>query len=158
MDRSALRPEPGSFWAAEHMKHLVCAQILNVCGKKERRKKNTQRPTGRVFFILFFFVSNQNRDCDSDLWKSLSVPAWVALSCRVNNTCVTSERCDISKVRQVVGGSGNSSGLGTWKRCPATESVEAVLLIKGNAAPTVSQGSYPLKVTRRVEFCLVTFI
>lgn len=53
MDRSALRPEPGGFRAAEHMKHLVCAQILNVAGEKER--KNTECTSTLLFFFLLFF-------------------------------------------------------------------------------------------------------
>lgn len=68
MDRSALRPERLSFWAAKWMKYLVCAlvsQILNIFRKK---KKNLLEPR-----------SNKNGGIDRNLWKSESVPAWIAL-------------------------------------------------------------------------------
>lgn len=55
MDRSALRPEPGSFCATERMKHLVCAQILNVYGKKEEKKETLSDHQHRSVFSFFFF-------------------------------------------------------------------------------------------------------
>lgn len=129
----------GCFWAAVGIKHLVCAQIPNVCAKNTR---------GTAAWV--FFVSNQNRGCDRNLWKSLSVPAWIALGSCVNNKCVTPKRCDILRVRHAMEKKRERSFwralVVAWKRCPVTESVTEIVLIKDNAVPTVSPVSYPLKV------------
>lgn len=87
MKRSALKLKL-SLWVAKCMKYWLCAlvsQIPNVCEKKKLEPQ-----------------LNQNDATDRNLWKSLSVPAGIALESRFNNTCVLPKRCDVANARQFV--------------------------------------------------------
>lgn len=81
-----------AFLATERIKHLACAQILNVL---------QQTLQARVFLFQIKMVA-ATETCES-LWVSP-----IALEYHFNNTCVTPKRCDILKVRQAVEGKKRS--------------------------------------------------